>query len=95
MKTLEIVKCCSNCKHMVGYDAPECSLSDCDEYGNYQGVEHWSICDSHIFKDLRCLDCSLLNRDSRICDLSNTYMSNAFELCKLGKTFTETHKVRE
>lgn len=95
-RQLDIVRCCANCKHnIVDYDAPECSLSDKDEYGNYQGVEHWNICDRHIFKDLCCLDCNLLNRDSRICDLSNTFMSNTFEQCKLGKTFTEAHKIRK
>ena len=95
---LDIVRCCSNCKHIVGndlgYDAPECSLSDCDEYGNYQGVEHWNICDRHIFKDLCCLDCNLLNRDSRICVLSNTFMSNTFEQCKIGYTFENIHTIK-
>lgn len=80
-KQLKVVKCCSNCKYQVDYeDAPECSLSD-------EGVEHYNICDNHVFKVLRCLDCSLLNRKSRICELSNTFMGNAFEQCKLGKTF--------
>ena len=95
-RQLEVVKCCSNCKYQVGYEeAPECSLSDKDEYGMYQDVEHYNICDNHVFKVLRCLDCSLLHRGSRVCNLSNTFMGNTFEECKLGKTFTEAHKIRK